>query len=163
MDIGAMRRDGSEEVVALVATQFSERGPAVSPDGRWLAYSSNQSGQFEVYVAPFPDPTVAAITLVSAGGGHEPVWAPGGQELYYRSDDDELVAVSFEADGVFSMTGREVLFQFEHYPHGPGHPAYAASPDGSFYVLQGAPATTEAQIMLVQNVLEEVRSGGGGS
>ena len=67
----------------FLKTPFSEGIAQFSPDGRWLAYQSNESGRFEVYVRPFPegDPKLT----VSAEGGFEPMWSPRGGELFYRS------------------------------------------------------------------------------
>ncbi|MCJ7628853.1 MAG: hypothetical protein MUO50_10755 [Longimicrobiales bacterium] len=90
-------------------TSADEGRVAVSPDGRWLAYTSNSSGLQEVYVQPFPGP--GDRTLVSTGtGGTEPVWAHSGEELFYRNSVDEMVAVRVSTEGAFAVLGREVLF-----------------------------------------------------
>jgi serine/threonine-protein kinase len=76
----------------LVATRFTEVAPGVSPDGRWLAYTSDESGRFEVYVVPFPDG--GARIQISRDGGTEPVWAKEeGGELFFRQDQ-RLMAVA---------------------------------------------------------------------
>jgi serine/threonine-protein kinase len=84
------RRMGVDSAVPLVATGYDETSPAVSPDGRWLAYTSDESGRPEVYVRPFPN-TNDGRWLVSAGGGQEPVWAHSGRELFYRGSGDLMV------------------------------------------------------------------------
>ena len=88
---------------ALVATRFNERGGAVAPDGRWLAFVSDESGRDEVYVQPFPDP--GAKLPVSTGGGVQPVWARDGRELYYR-EGEWLMAVAVQAGAVPGLRRR---------------------------------------------------------
>ena len=82
-DLYALRLGIDSVPVPLVVTEFSETAPRVSPDGRWLAYVSNLSGQWEVYVRPFPN-TNDGKWQVSTDGGQEPVWAHSGRELFYR-------------------------------------------------------------------------------
>src|SRR5262245_63185630 len=76
----------------LVATPAEELAPAVSPDGRWLAYSSNESGRREVYVRPFPE-TSNARYQISVNGGTEPGWSRDGSELFYFDAASYMVAV----------------------------------------------------------------------
>ena len=80
----------------FVETPFMERGAIFSPNGRWIAYVSDKSGQNDVYARPFPGPGLEVT--ISVGGGEEPVWAPSGSELYYRHDD-ELLVVSIDETG----------------------------------------------------------------
>ncbi|MCK5449010.1 MAG: serine/threonine-protein kinase, partial [Gemmatimonadetes bacterium] len=98
----------------FLATQAEEHQPAVSPDGRWLAYVSNVSGRDEVYLTDFPDGRNR--WLVSSGGGTEPAWAPGGQELFYiRTIATEaqvaLFAVSVDSPGEMELGRPEELFR----------------------------------------------------
>src|SRR5690348_4195400 len=81
-DLVGVRVGGDTTPVPLVATGFTEQEPAISPDGRWLAYASNESGANEVYVRPFPA-TTAARWQVSTGGGEAPRWSSDGRELYF--------------------------------------------------------------------------------
>ncbi len=97
VDIGAGRRtlavlslEGSSE--PLLATEFSERNGEISPDGRWLAYQSNASGQNEIYVRPFPN-VEGGQWLISNGGGTRPLWSPDGRELFYVAPGARLMAV----------------------------------------------------------------------
>ena len=75
--------DDEQAAEPLLQTEFPEINPEISPDGRWLAYVSNESGQQEVYVRPFPN-IEAGKWQVSQDGGRLPVWAPDGRELSYR-------------------------------------------------------------------------------
>jgi len=87
-------KPGKPEV--LLKTPFNESGAAFSPDGRWLAYISNVSGRFEVYVRPFPGP--GGQWQVSTGGGSAPVWSRAGSELVYRAADSKLMFAPYTVD-----------------------------------------------------------------
>ena len=103
----------------LVATPFNEAQGALSPDGRWVAYASDESGAFEVYVQSFPGG--GSKRPVSSGGGAEPRWRADGRELFYVSADRRLMAVpttigpEFEAgkpDALFTMNVRDLVFPY---------------------------------------------------
>ncbi len=81
----------------FLQTPAIETWPTFSPDGRWLAYGSNDSGTFEVYVRAFPD--TGAVTRVSDGGGRIPTWAHNGRELLYRTDDGRVMVVEYSTAG----------------------------------------------------------------
>jgi Tol biopolymer transport system component len=83
MDLYAVRVDSSDQVLAVAATRFNESGASFSPDGRWLRYTSNESGRNEVYVVAFPDLTPKQ--QITSGGGADFRWSPGSDELYFRS------------------------------------------------------------------------------
>ena len=84
--------DGSHHVEPLIQTASIERNGVVSPNGRWVAYESDSSGEFEIYVKPFP--TVSGGQWqVSTAGGTRPLWAPNGQELFFVAPDGSLMAV----------------------------------------------------------------------
>ena len=85
-DVMSLRLEGSRQVEPLVKTPLAERNGEISPDGRWLAYEANDSGQFEIYVRPFPDVN-SGHWQVSTGGVTRPLWARNGQELFYLAPD----------------------------------------------------------------------------
>jgi eukaryotic-like serine/threonine-protein kinase len=87
------------EVTSLVDTRADERAGTVSPDGRWLAFESNRSDRFEVYVQRFPGADTGGILPVSTGGGVQPRWGPGGKELFYVAPDGALMAVTVQTGG----------------------------------------------------------------
>jgi hypothetical protein len=87
-DIGLVRRDGTEEPV--LETGFDEHQPALSPDGRWMAYVSNETGRDEVYLRPFPGP--GGRTPVSSAGGGSPTWSRTGRELFFVEGRQMMVA-----------------------------------------------------------------------
>ena len=95
-DIYGIRPGVDSAALPLVATErFWEQAPAISRDGRWLAYSSNETGRHEIFVRPFPD-VDAGRWQVSSGGGITPVWAHNGRELFFADPGSrELKAVAF--------------------------------------------------------------------
>ena len=90
-DIVGFRPGADSTTVPLVATPFTELGPALSPDGRWLAYSSDESGREEVYVRPFPDVDSGRVPI-STGGGSNLRWANSGTELFFVDADRRMNA-----------------------------------------------------------------------
>ncbi len=88
--------DGDGSLEPLLATEFNEQNAEISPDGRWLAYQSGASGQYEIYVRPFPN-VEEGLQQVSRGGGIQPLWARDGSELFYL-DRGRLTVVSVRID-----------------------------------------------------------------
>ena len=127
-------------------------GPRVSPDGRWLAYWSNQSGRPEVYVRAFPKP--GGVVQVSSQGGTEPVWARNGHELFFR-EDDKLMVADLATTPDFAVSGRRLLFAQPFVADG-GHAFYDVSPDGkSFVFLKNT--EQQARLVVVLNWAEELK------
>jgi serine/threonine-protein kinase len=151
-DIYYARMDSLGATKPLLTGPSDEYMPRVSPDGRWLAYVSDESGQPEVYVRPFPGPPSRA--QVSVGGGVEPMWAPDGRRLFYRTER-QLVAATFTVTPTFAVTGRRVLFE-GNYGLGTIHPAYDVARDGRhFLMLQRSDEGT--QLVLVMNWTQRLR------
>jgi hypothetical protein len=113
-DILLAHTGGDTTVTSLVATPAEELAPAVSPDRRWLAYTSDESGSTEVYVRPFPNVTTG-VFRVSRNGGTEPVWAHSGRELFYRNGDGDLVTATVVTTPTFSVRRQQVLFSAVGY------------------------------------------------
>jgi eukaryotic-like serine/threonine-protein kinase len=95
-DIWALPLDGDKKPIPLVRTPFEERDAQFSPDSKWIAYQSNESGRFEIYVQPFPGP--GARILISTGGGAQVRWRADGKELFYIATDGRLMAVPLQTD-----------------------------------------------------------------
>jgi hypothetical protein len=135
--------------------------PAISPDGRWIAYVSLESGKEEVYVRPFPG-VDRARWQVSPAGGTSPVWAHSGRELFYVALGDTMVAASVRGAEDFQVTGREMLFSTQPFAFTPWHQAFGVEPaDRSFIMLQrmAEAGIGEAQrLVVVLNWLTEVRA-----
>jgi Tol biopolymer transport system component len=131
---------------------YHELMPSLSPDGRWLAHVSDETGAMEVYVRPFPGP--GARYLVSAGGGSEPLWAPDGRRLFYRNGR-QMLAARVATVPAFSVTGREVLFE-GNYSTNASHQNYDVTPDGQgFLMLQ---PDSDVEVVVVLNWLTELRA-----
>ena len=149
----------AEEVCSSCATYAAE--PAVSPDGRWLAFTSNQSGQYEVYVVPFPNSTTGRW-LVSSGGGTEPVWSPRGDELLYLDAAYNLVSVKVTAKETFTFGRANVLFSAADYGRSENHRQYDISHDGkSFLMYRRSPGGPAPRVVMIRNWLEAARSRSG--
>ena len=123
----------------LLQGPFEERNPRLSPDGRWLAYSSDQSGRFEVYVVHFPGMDRRA--QVSVGGGDCAVWGARGSEIVYRSADGKVVSVRFSPGAVGApRVGRPAELFADTYGVASGrtsHVDYDVDPDGTRFVVVG--------------------------
>jgi serine/threonine-protein kinase len=128
-------RPGVDSVpTTFLATEFDEINPMLSPDGNWLVYSSNESGRREIYVRPFPQR--GGRWQVSTDGGSEPLWMHSGDELVYRSLDDDLVSVEVRTEPTFSVGARRVLFDASEYERDMGgHVPYDITPDDQTFVF----------------------------
>ncbi|MEO6401111.1 MAG: protein kinase [Vicinamibacteria bacterium] len=109
-DIYALPVTGDRKPIPLVKTRFSEYGGVVSPDGRYLAYRSNESGQSEVYVQEFPEAR-SKFQVSTSGGGEDPFWKGDGREIYYRTRDRKIMAVPVMAGPTFATGTPQVLFE----------------------------------------------------
>jgi len=151
----------------LVATGDTELTPALSPNGRFLAYTSDRSGLNHVYVRPFPN-VEDGRWQISVGRGVEPVWSRDGRELFYRRGSvGDLVAVEVETEGAFRLGEERVLFPAGRYRENRAHPQYDVAPDGQRFVMLRpigmAEETTELRMIQIQNFFTELeqRLGGG--
>jgi serine/threonine-protein kinase len=156
-DIMAIRPGRDSVPLGLVTTQFDEYNPALSPDGRWLAYVSEETGSPEVYVRPFPN-AGDAKWQISSNGGAFPVWAHSGRELFYVNGNNEFIAVSVSSGTTFVVEGSETLFSTQDYKASAQyHPYYTVSPDDqSFYAIKLG-AGVGGDMVLVFNWFEELR------
>jgi Tol biopolymer transport system component len=156
-DIGVLRLgDSAPEMQPFLQTEFSEGAPAFSPDGRWLAYTSDESGRTEVYVQPYPGP--GGKWQISTQGGTEPAWNPQGGELFYRSGE-RMMAVEVTTEGTFSAGAPRILFEGPYVPTPVTFPNYDVSPDGQRFLMlkAGEQGQTATQINVVQNWFEELK------
>ncbi|HVT41231.1 MAG TPA: protein kinase [Gemmatimonadaceae bacterium] len=143
---------GERKPLPLLTSPSDELMPRVSPDGKWLAYVSDESGQYEIYVRPFPG--AGGRVSVSAGGGMEPVWSPDSRHVFYRSGRN-LVDASATASPAFVVTGRKVLFE-GNYEGNPYHANYDVTRDGKNFIMI-RPADDERQLVVVLNWRQELR------
>jgi serine/threonine-protein kinase len=148
---------GGTALEPIVATAFDDHYPIVSPDHRWLAYVSNQSGRDEVYVRGLGAGDEVAVQ-VSLGGGTEPVWRRDGGELAYRGTTEgkpELMVAELGGGPEFTVTARQTLFSLDDYVSTSPHANYDYTPDGRGFVMVRRSAAT--RIMVIQNLPELVR------
>jgi serine/threonine-protein kinase len=149
-DIYARPASGDTTRLTVAAGSFDEYMPALSPDGRWIAYVSVESGREEVYVRPFPE-TDRARWQVSTAGGSGPAWSHSGRELFYVDRTDSLIAASVTGTTDFQVAARRALFGTRPFVLLPFHRSYEVSPDDrSFLMLRRARAIgTEANRLTV--------------
>ena len=163
-DILAMRPGVDSVPLPLLASELDEAGPALSPDGRWLAYNSDETGRYEVFVRPFPDVN-AGKWQVSTEGGHGPLWAHSGRELFFVNNAFEMVAAQVETESGFRVRERQTLFAIPPGYEGRGNNSFIvglydiASDDERFLMVrpfQDAEETSN-ELILVQNFFEELK------
>jgi serine/threonine-protein kinase len=149
---------GAPRPSRYLANGFNLAHPAISPDGRWMAYDSDESGRVEVFIQSFPDPNLKRWK-VSLEHGSEPLWTRGGRELVYRNGDSVMaVSVNLEEG---SSTPPRALFAGA-YPDNPGWTrprSYDVSSDGERFLMTKLPvARPQARIVLVLNWFDELRA-----
>jgi len=152
-DIWMVPLTGTRTPVALLTGLNDDKEPRVSPNSQWLAYVSNESGREEVYVRPL-SPEGGRVA-VSSGGGGEPLWAPDGRRLYYRSDDKVMEATIITTPSL-SVTGRRVLFSGP-YASDIYHANYDVAPDGRRFVMV-RPVQEARRLVMVVNWVQELRA-----
>ena len=153
-DIWTLSLEGEPERRPFLETPFNERSPSFSPDGLWIAYASDESGRDEIYVQPFPGP--GGRTVVSRGGGREPVWAKNGDELFYRRGN-EIWAATVSLGATFDVESPQKLFEgrFVAERAVSGSQSYDVSPDGQRFILV-QPTDQSSQLHVVVNWFEEL-------
>jgi len=166
-DVKLMPLAGDRAVKTLVGTPRSETNGEVSPDGRWIAYESDESGRTEIYVRPFPD-VDGGRWQISTGGGDKPAWSRNGKELYYELPQQSMMAVPVTAGAGREFTyGKSVqLFSVKPYYFGRTSGRnqligrqYDVAADGRFMMIKEPPDTvTELPtIVVVEHWIDEVR------
>ncbi|WP_411281180.1 TolB family protein [Gemmatimonas sp.] len=141
----------------MASPTFYQIAPALSPDGKWLAYGSDETGRLEIYVRPFPE-TQGARYTVSRAGGSEPVWSHSGNELFYRDGANRLVAAEIAPGPVFRVVTERALFSTSGYVTDNRHWHYTVSPDDRtfYFVKSGAQAGAQNELVVVLNWFEQL-------
>ncbi len=144
----------------LVQSMFSELNAELSPDGRWLAYQSNETGRDEIFVRPFPD-VAGGRWQVSTGGGRTPLWSPSGVELFFRSTDGAVMGVRGESGPAWRVTQPTQILPAKYWDDsGTTSRTFDIAPDGEhFLMITNATTDNRAtpQIVVVLNFLEELK------
>ncbi len=151
-DILAVPLEGEKKILPIVTSPASDQMPRLSPDGKWVAYQTNETGRFEVYVRPFPG--AGARTPVSSDGGTEPVWNRSGTALYYLNTLGQIVETRVTTGATFGIGERRVVVSADQFTDA-SHANYDVSPDGKFLILKRAGA--ESQGIIVRNWVRELR------
>jgi serine/threonine-protein kinase len=153
-DIWMLPLDGDRKPRTLLHGPATEDWPTLSPDGRWLAYISSESGREEVYVVPFPG--LDGKWQISTGGGVEPVWSRDGKEIFYRNGD-KLMAVSVQTRPAFSPGARRLLIPTTAEPGAISRPNFDVAPNGQQFLMVQSPQTGQTQFNVVLNWTEELK------
>ena len=153
-DIHVLSMEAQRTSRPLLETPFDEGHPVISPDGRWMAYESNEPGRREVCVRPFPN-TEEGMWQISTDGGRRPVWGPRGHELFYRTAK-AIMVVSIETEPTFTHGRPEVLFAAYYFPH------YDISPDDGRFLMtkpfvDKEDTSAATQFIVVENWFEELK------
>jgi serine/threonine-protein kinase len=144
----------------FLKSPYYEGEAVFSPDGRWLAYHTDESGAFEVYVRPFPGP--GGKWLVSTGGGSFPTWSPTGKELFYLASDQKIMAAPYRIEGDSFHPGRPRVWSDVRVMPNPFR-SYDVHPDGQRFALLRAPSrgqeseTGADKVTLFLNFAAELR------
>ena len=160
LDIAFVAGEGRGPVEPVIVDGSRTQHPAVSPDGRWLAYVSNRSGTDQVYVRPWRGE--GEDVAVSQNGGTEPVWGPDGRELFYRGTNGRypvLIAATVSTTGGFTITRRTGLFPVGDIAQAAPQANYDISPDGRTFVMVRLAQANE--ITVLRNLPEIVRQSRG--
>jgi eukaryotic-like serine/threonine-protein kinase len=144
-DLFALPVTGDKKPIPLLHSEFNEIEGTVSPDGRWLAYASNESGSYEVYVQPFgpASKTSSGKWQISIGGGRDPHWRGDGREMFYRAPSRNLMAVTVKTDGDgFVRSVPQRLFEVRSTVLETFVSRYAVSADGKRFLIAADPETS---------------------
>ena len=154
MDVGISPLEGERKIQWLVQSEFIDGEANFSPDGRWLAYASNETGRWEVYVQPFP--ANGARWQVSTSGGRQPQWRRDGNELFYATDDRKLYAVDVRAASSFQAGTPRLLFQLQANTLATRN-SYVPSSDGRRFLVNALVEETPSPITVVLNWAEALK------
>jgi serine/threonine-protein kinase len=157
LDLFVLPLSGERTLRPFLQTKFNEGDARFSPDGRWVAYRSDESGRDEVFVRPYPGP--GPKWQISTEGGDEPCWSRSGRELFYLQKDKEtkMMIVDVETKPTFRAGRPRTLFEWRYVESGIN--SYDVAPDGTrFLMIKEDPAELgPAQVKVVLNWFEEVK------
>jgi hypothetical protein len=161
-DIWVLPLKSDRQPEAIVSTRFAEAQPDISPNGRWLAYTSDESGRQEVFVRSYPEP--GTLLPISTGGANSPAWSRDGRELFFTTlptpeSTLSMMVVDVTTAPTFTAGKPRVLFEGRFRSNSVGR-QYDVAGDGSRFLMMREverPPETPAQMIVVQNWLEELK------
>ncbi|MHC4171450.1 MAG: protein kinase domain-containing protein [Planctomycetota bacterium] len=157
IDIGLLSLEGEPTTRVLLDSPSSEDYPAISPDGRWIAYTSDETGRNEVYIQPFPN--LGGKWPVSTEGGDQPIWSPDGRELFYHNGQ-AMMAVAIETEPSLTVGKPEILFEGPYVFSRSRD--YDISPDGQRFLMikeseEIEETSARTELIVVENWFEELK------
>jgi serine/threonine-protein kinase len=162
-DLWTLPMQGERKPQPFLQTPFNERNPRLSPDGRWLAYVSDESGRYEVYVRAFPGP--GGKWQISTDGAAEVAWSPKGNELFFRTGEqrERMMVVDIQTQPSFKAGKPRQLFEGPYAGNNTGTwtANYSMAPDGQRFLMLKPKEQKQSealmQIYVVQNWFEELK------
>ena len=157
-DIGLLTIEGDERWEPLLQTESGESAPTISPDGDWIAYVSDETGQSEIYVQRFPN--LGEKRPISTAGGDQPLWSHDGRELFYVEGGKRMMSVSIDRGPPFTSGRPDVLFDGPYMfgdPTAGSSRLYDVHPDGRFLMVQNLAEDARTQVTVVLNWFEELK------
>jgi eukaryotic-like serine/threonine-protein kinase len=156
---------GTGPAPLLANPGYNERNAVISPDGRWIAYESNEAGTYDIYVRPFPA-VDSGRSKISDGGATRPLWSRTGRELFYTSTIEnfsqlKMMAVAVQPGPSFVSSKPEALFNMQWYSLSIFASSYDVAPDGRFMLMKSATqdaADGRQRLIVVSNWIEEVKA-----
>ncbi len=160
LDVNNPDHPRPREPELFLRTSANERYPAVSPDGRWIAYTSDESGRYEVYVRPFPGP--GGKWQISSGGGTLPIWSHSGRELFFESPDSHIIVTDYDGEKESFVSGKPRLWSNQQLRDISGVLNYDLAPDGKrFAIFPELKASIEEKgsihVSFLENFFDELR------
>ena len=149
-DLWLVALDGEPKPERVLVTDYVETDGVFSPDGRFIAYVSDESGRFEVYVRSFPV-SGGGKWMVSNGGGYQPRWRRDGRELFYFSSDGRLMSVDIEPAAAFRAAAPRILFQARIFGGGAStnNHYWDVAPDGQRFLINTVSAESDSASLTV--------------
>ena len=145
--IWVLPMSGDHKAFSLIATDFDDSYGVFSPDGKWVAYKSNESGKDEIYAVAFPTP--AARFQISTSGGDNPQWRADGKELFYTDPENRIMAVDVAAHGETLEIGTPHSLFVPRLQN--VNPPYAATADGKRFLVNEQPPQSASHLTVVFN------------
>jgi len=154
VDLSIVSLEGDMQPHSWLKTKFNEWGAAFSRDGKWIAYTSDESGQYEIYVRSFSDS--GRKQQISNAGGEEVIWSPDGRALFYR-EGQKWMSVAVETEREFSAAAPQMMFEGP-YLNVPGV-SYDVTPDGQRFIMleESAKQPPTTQLNVVLNWFEDLK------